>query len=467
MSLTIYKIFTFSNLIRSITVLIVLSILLSGCTRNTKPNVIYNKTLLNEYVGVWKGRGGIKIRYSTFPVRATFSTSENSSQLEFNRDGHKVRIRLDLLGEYGGEVYFKVIKIEPSLNSKIAQYFPLEIISISFSKSKHKGALLIKTFPKNKSKRDRNQRPMEYVLWKPKFQSEKTKKQYGSTGTIMYKDWRSIEEWNQEFIPSQSTEAESRLAEDLKLLQKQGWKCLSRIERNIPTNGIMSVDIQSSPGPSRLHVLYSHVAAPRVVYSASKSPPGYLYLRSGRNYPSIRSANGWTTRIDMTTYPKAGEIDSSSPSIPVSIFVLGNSASDNGTGCKLEKYGIEKVVQFEQYIETIGKVFLAIGFENIRRNSIDNRAGLLQALSTAGRNLAIESALRDFIPEASNEELGYFSRWTTMILSNNINNFSLFHENIREYIIQEISQENPGYEKHVRIIDFLIDLELQKRSRSK
>lgn len=289
------------------------------------------------------------------------------------------------------------------------------------------------------------------------------KRPYGGSAYLRYADWRT-DAGGFGNMEVRREEADQRVALDIQRLQGLDWKCLTQVHYNIPGHGSLDLTLDSPPGTPRLHLLYSRLPGPRIVYSASKEPSGYLrYLNASeeRNYPIIASENGWTTKISLTTQPAPGSLERLDYPIPVTVFIFGKTPGDYGTGCQLEEFGLENTRQFNEYLEVLGGIALAVGLEAVRRDSVESGAALLQALATIGRNEVVEATLQRLFPRSSSAEIGYFGRWATLLLSRDVSALSLFRDTARETVVQQIRREHPEFANDARMIDLLVDLHLQ------
>ena len=119
-------------------------------------------------------------------------------------------------------------------------------------------------------------------------------------------------------------------------------------------------------------------------------------------------------------------------------------------------------MQGDVQVRILGKAVLAGLLENVRRESIANRNDFIQAIATATRNSALDSLIRELAPNASENELGYLNRFAQAIVSNDVTFFSLIRDSCREEILQELKRKKPELEASAKLVDFLVDLQLQK-----
>lgn len=432
---------------------------------------------LVPYVGYWEGAGAVDLGRQRGRARVALSITEEVVLFEVTYGNTSTRARLKPLRPVDGGIDLAVdyaesqgmgVDLGPiTLNLRGVSPGPLQIRLESAppeppSSKTRRNSSRKHTPPPPKPERILRFHSGTLSQAQVLSASERT---YGSSDFLRYADWRTSTDESGE-LDVRREEADQRVAEDIQRLQEGGWKCLSQIHRNIPEKGTLDLTLEASPGTPRLHLIYSRLPGPRIVYSAAKQPAGYLhfYRAKDRNYPVIVSENGWTTRLTLTTQPAAGSLERLPRSIPVTVFIFGNTFGDYGDGCRLEEFGLESTRQFNEYVEVLGGIAIAVGLEAVRRQSVESDAQLVQALATIGRNAAIEAILRRLFPSASGEMIGYFGRWAGLLVAADVSALSLFRDTAREAIVQQIQRDRPELSGETKLVDLLVDLHLQRQA---
>lgn len=480
---------------------------LAGCASGpSKPR--YQPGSIAPFAGVWEGQGYVQDGPRRAGALLTFSASEQQARVEFKVDRRTVRAILNPLGMLNGEMHFAVSDVEAkSLTAEQLERFPLGQISVSFppvdrgSGAEDRG-LVLKAFPllvsepaksgptvmdtmRNLRRKYGNQSPLlnfptvrptsnsskenqaiTYRLSRPVILAGRAQRTYGGSGQMFYEDWRNRGKPGETSLFADQATSDARLADDLRKLQSQGYKCLSQLHRDIPAGGTMRIDLQASALSRNLYLVYARIPGPRIIYSVAKQPAGFLNINNGYNYPVVFAETGYSTILSMTTHPADGSLERTADSIPVTIFVMSNTPGDYGQGCRLEDYGLDRVVQFDKKLKVFLKILGAVGLERVRQKSIENESEITAALVASGRNALLESAWRDWDPDVTDEQLAYFGRWVGLLTSRDIMAFA-FQEDLKKYIEQKIKSDFPHYPEGARRVTaaFLSELAFSSAGR--
>lgn len=286
--------------------------------------------------------------------------------------------------------------------------------------------------------------------------------------TIEYSDWITDlrEQTADAQIENKSTvdvaEARKMVAEDIKWLKKNGgWKGLN--QSTISLKDSASYTMTNSSYGKRKMLIYSHDPNANIIYTLSRKGSGSIKIgKRTTNYPCITVDGAYQAAIKFSRPPEPGTLEREDRKVPITIITFGNAFGDYGAGVNFEKFGLESPVQGDVQVRILGKAVLAGLLENVRRESIANRNDFIQAIATATRNSALDSLIRELAPNASENELGYLNRFAQAIVSNDVTFFSLIRDSCREEILQELKRQKPELEASAKLVDFLVDLQLQK-----
>ena len=112
----------------------------------------------------------------------------------------------------------------------------------------------------------------------------------------------------------------------------------------------------------------------------------------------------------------------------------------------------------------LGYIAMAFIFEKWRKDSNENDELLTQSLATLGRNKSVSNFFKALDRSYTEEEIGYLTRLSCLILSNNFKPQTITREVLIEAVKQELLREYPNQEFEIETINLLVSLYLQKQS---
>jgi hypothetical protein len=286
---------------------------------------------------------------------------------------------------------------------------------------------------------------------------------YGSVGPYFYRDWQRRESSSgyvlADYTPS---EVVRRIRGDILQLQENGWRCVKQIERTVYPGRVSQYNFDSGPFSSRAFLLHSSVPQVRLSWSASRSPSSYISAYSGSyEHPIVLAENGYDTEFTFRILPAAGALDPPETPTVVTILEFTNNTLDASPMCDLDRFGVEAQRSLGHHLKLLGTAMVALQLEDIRREAIEKDNVIFEYLAEEWRNQAVESALRQIAPEASNSEIDYFMRWVGLIRSHEPLLAPLSREGAKQWFARRIEEHAPQYAGSDELIDIVVDLYLE------
>lgn len=245
------------------------------------------------------------------------------------------------------------------------------------------------------------------------------------------------------------TNARNHLLKTVSNLQKSGWNCLNEGHFNVTSNRIYKY-IESEYSTS-VYIIYSPVFSKNLVCNVSSRRNSFANISTSGDFPMVTSyfIGRGTSILEFWLLPDESGSLNSKYSVPVSVYSFSKGWGDRGEGCEFTQ-----TTTFD-YVMALGKLSFAILLENSRKDS----NSMEQYFAIYGRDISIESALRDIFRDADDTAIKYMTRNIGNLMQNGFNLYKFFEANTREAIIQEI-EKKPGMMNHAaRYFDILLDIE--------
>lgn len=280
---------------------------------------------------------------------------------------------------------------------------------------------------------------------------------------FVYQDWQHRE--HDGFYLVKDSLAEQRLRRTIDALyERGGWRCLAQSSTLVSPGRVAGLSFRES-GTNTLYLIYSPYGNAGLLYTPV--PTKYIgrvegtsfdypvFLTTDQVFPTV------TTRFYFSLQPSFANPLFSSQEIPVTLFILGRTFGDYGTGC--EYYASKEIADRNRRNQIIGKIILAFLLEYGRRVSNEAKADVPQLVTTAARNEFVKSLVHDLVPSMKADETEYVTRWITLAMSGDFRPQNYARETIRESILQKAAKEKPEYKFNLQVMDLLLDLIIQRR----
>jgi hypothetical protein len=449
--------------------LILAVLFLSGCTgMRTAPSSPTHQPLtpseLDALEGVWVGQGRIPMNGRQHAVSIVAALAPGGVALDVGpfRGGLTIRTQLEPTGSLQGKAWFDVEgltvraarPLPPGFADAVVRGVSLDRVSM---KRDQRNGLILEILPAESAEPGPvGLRVSSFHLSLVTPPPAGNTRHYSRFGPYIYADWRHRDA---DLAYAGSSSPLRRVGEDITFLRNKGWQCLAQARRYVSAERPSSVEFNSSLFSPPLFLVFSSNPRARLVWGARTT--GYIRLQhNGVSYPVAQNESGaGGTTFDFQVVPEPG---TGSPSTEVLIFHFGASLGDYGSGCDVTPFGIENRRTSGEYLRALGKILVAVSLEGVRREAVESGNVVLELLAETGRDATIESTLRDLAPDASDAEIGYFTRWAALVASRDLTGMSIIRETAKEYLTQLIRQDAPEFGGSDFLIDLIVDLHIDK-----
>ena len=423
--------------------------------------------------GVWLGNAGVGVGPRRYPADLVLSFSPDRSAMEITFPGGAIaRTRLRPVGALDDAFVFEGVHPEfQNMSAKQRQQMPVgRVVLRPRPDGTYEGDLMVLEDTSDGYTPDtdtpdevRSSLSSSFRARAPVSASSGRTRDYGSLDPHLYQDWRSRSVSSAYVLTDHKpSDIVGRIRNDIVELQQNEWRCVNQIERTVRPGQVNTYNFDAGPFSSRAFLIHSSVPQVRLAWSASRSPSAYISAFTSSYYhPIVLAERGYDTKFTLRIVPAPGAIDPPDASTVVTILEFTNNPFDTSPLCDLDRFGVEAQRSLGHHLKLLGTALVALGLEDMRREAIENDNVIAQILAEHWRNRAVESALRQVAPEASDAEINYFMSWVGVLTSKDILSIPLGRESAKDWLVRYIRQHAPEYANSKSLIDMLVDVHLE------